>query len=293
MRTTLTIDDDVAAILERMRKTRNASLKDLINEALRRGIKDMNARPKPREPFRTRAVDVGEVLVPVDNISEALRFHSRCWLDGKYPPALIALFRDIETGERAGIHRTWLTADAQKIDRRMFGRWPRPRAIKLWPADIRLVVGEGIETVLAAATQLGMRPAWALSSKIYLQKLPVISGVDELTILVDHDSDGAAAAIACDQTWRDAGRRVRLLRTKDPGLNDFNDLILKTPRAEWGSGFDEVENPAHAPQPAAAGTNGGTPPPRAGGEVIEPVDLWGQFDPPGRVTAGGRRALCP
>ena len=55
-----------------MRKTRNASLKDLINEALRRGIKDMNARPKPREPFRTRAVDVGEVLVPVDNISEAL-----------------------------------------------------------------------------------------------------------------------------------------------------------------------------------------------------------------------------
>src|SRR5262249_12446379 len=169
--------------------------------------------------------------------AEALRFHSRCWLDGKYPPALIALFRDIETGERAGIHRTWLTADAQKIDRRMFGRWPRPRAIKLWPADNRLVVGEGIETVLAAATQLGMRPAWALSSKIYLQKLPVISGVDELTILVDHDSDGAAAAIACDQTWRDAGRRVRLLRTKDPGLNDFNDLILKTPRAEWGSGF--------------------------------------------------------
>jgi hypothetical protein len=72
MRTTLTIDDDVAAILERMRKTRNASLKDLINEALRRGIKDMNARPKPREPFRTRAVDVGEVLVPVDNSSEAL-----------------------------------------------------------------------------------------------------------------------------------------------------------------------------------------------------------------------------
>jgi hypothetical protein len=72
MRTTLTIDDDVAASLERLRKTRNASLRDLINEALRRGIKDMSARPKPREPFRTRAVDVGEVLVPVDNISEAL-----------------------------------------------------------------------------------------------------------------------------------------------------------------------------------------------------------------------------
>ena len=33
MRTTLTLDDDVAAILERLRKSRDASLKDLVNEA--------------------------------------------------------------------------------------------------------------------------------------------------------------------------------------------------------------------------------------------------------------------
>ena len=72
MRTTLTIDDDVAAGLERLRKARQTSLKDLINEALRRGIKEMSARPKRREPFRTRSIDVGEVLIPLDNISEAL-----------------------------------------------------------------------------------------------------------------------------------------------------------------------------------------------------------------------------
>jgi hypothetical protein len=41
MRTTLTLDDDVAAALERLRKTCNASLKDLVNEALRRGLKEM------------------------------------------------------------------------------------------------------------------------------------------------------------------------------------------------------------------------------------------------------------
>src|SRR5262245_39488776 len=41
MRTTLTLDDDIAAILERLRKSRDASLKDLVNEALRRGLKDM------------------------------------------------------------------------------------------------------------------------------------------------------------------------------------------------------------------------------------------------------------
>jgi hypothetical protein len=73
MRTTLTIDDDVAANLERLRKTRNARLKDLINEALRRGIKEMSARPKRREPFRTRVVDLGPVQIgPLDNIAELL-----------------------------------------------------------------------------------------------------------------------------------------------------------------------------------------------------------------------------
>jgi hypothetical protein len=73
MRTTLTIEDDVAASLERLRKARNTSLKDLINEALRRGIKDMSARAKPREPFRTRVVDLGRVQIgSLDDISEAL-----------------------------------------------------------------------------------------------------------------------------------------------------------------------------------------------------------------------------
>ena len=53
MRTTLTLDDDVAAALERVRRDRDASLKDVVNDALRRGLNDMTARPKRREPFRT------------------------------------------------------------------------------------------------------------------------------------------------------------------------------------------------------------------------------------------------
>ena len=73
MRTTLTIDDDIAAVLSRLRQARDASLKDLINEALRRGLKDMNSRPKPREPSRTRAVSLGRIRIAgIDNISEAL-----------------------------------------------------------------------------------------------------------------------------------------------------------------------------------------------------------------------------
>jgi hypothetical protein len=73
MRTTLTLDDDVAAALERLRKTRDASLKELINEALRRGLQEMKGRPKRREPFHTQSVDLGRLKIgSIDNIGEVL-----------------------------------------------------------------------------------------------------------------------------------------------------------------------------------------------------------------------------
>jgi hypothetical protein len=73
VRTTLTIDDDVAALLERLRKTRDASLKDLVNEGLRRGLQMMADHPRRREPFRTRSVSLGQVrIASIDNIGDAL-----------------------------------------------------------------------------------------------------------------------------------------------------------------------------------------------------------------------------
>ena len=73
MRTTLTLDDDVAAALERLRKSRDASLKQLVNEALRRGLEEMRSRPKRREPLQTRSVALGRVRVSsIDDIGEAL-----------------------------------------------------------------------------------------------------------------------------------------------------------------------------------------------------------------------------
>lgn len=73
MRTTLTLDDDVAAAIERLRKSRNANLKDLINDALRRGLKDMTTPTKRREHFRTQSVALGQPrLASLDNVGEAL-----------------------------------------------------------------------------------------------------------------------------------------------------------------------------------------------------------------------------
>ena len=73
MRTTLTIDDDIASALKRLRKNREASFKELVNDALRRGLRDMNEPQKPRKPFRTRTVSVGRLKIEnLDNIGEVL-----------------------------------------------------------------------------------------------------------------------------------------------------------------------------------------------------------------------------
>ena len=73
MRTTLTLDDDVAAALERLRKTRKTRLKELVNEALRQGLQVMGARPKRRATFRTRSAALGQLKIgSIDNVAEAL-----------------------------------------------------------------------------------------------------------------------------------------------------------------------------------------------------------------------------
>jgi hypothetical protein len=73
MRTTLTIENDVAVQLEWPRRQLDASLKDIINEALRRGLRDMAAPAKSRKPFQFQPIDVGKMLIPnIDNVAEVL-----------------------------------------------------------------------------------------------------------------------------------------------------------------------------------------------------------------------------
>jgi hypothetical protein len=70
MRTTLTLDDDNAVRLERLRKTRDASLKEVVNEAIRRGLDALEAKgPLPRRPM-PRPADLGALLFP--SVKEAL-----------------------------------------------------------------------------------------------------------------------------------------------------------------------------------------------------------------------------
>ena len=73
MRTTLTIEEDVALQLQNLCKVRGSSLKSLVNQALREGLKQL-ATPRLKENlYQTRSVSLGKCLIPsVDDVGEAL-----------------------------------------------------------------------------------------------------------------------------------------------------------------------------------------------------------------------------
>jgi len=73
MRTTLTIDDDIAVQLQRLRETQKRSLKSVVNELLREGLKRTRPPRTPTQPFKTRSVSLGKCLLSnVDDIADVL-----------------------------------------------------------------------------------------------------------------------------------------------------------------------------------------------------------------------------
>ena len=72
MRTTLTLDDDVAVALIRLQADRKLSLKQAVNDALRLGLQQMNT-PRSRKPFSASRFDLGRCrLGNLDEVAEVL-----------------------------------------------------------------------------------------------------------------------------------------------------------------------------------------------------------------------------
>ena len=67
MRTTLTLDDDVAAELERLRREEGLGLSEAVNVLIRRGI----ARPRRRAKYEHHSADVG-LRIDVTDIGAVL-----------------------------------------------------------------------------------------------------------------------------------------------------------------------------------------------------------------------------
>lgn len=68
MRTTIRLDDDIAAAAERIRRQENVGLSEAVNRLARAGLR---AEQPARRPFRQRESKLG-LRVDVSNVAEAL-----------------------------------------------------------------------------------------------------------------------------------------------------------------------------------------------------------------------------
>jgi putative DNA primase/helicase len=106
--------------------------------------------------------------------------------------------------------------------------------VRLAPAAETLLIGEGIETALAAM-QATAQPAWAglsTSGMVALRLPPIVCTV---VILADHDRSGAGerAARTAAQRWLAEGRRVRIAMPPEPGT-DMADVLAGRAYASVG-----------------------------------------------------------
>jgi putative DNA primase/helicase len=171
-------------------------------------------------------------LPPTLRFHAALKHHP----SGENWPAMIALVTLGTDDTPLAIHRTYLARDGSgkaPVDppRMMLGPCGGG-AVRLTAQGDVLMIGEGIETCLAAMVSTG-KPAWAALSASGLRALNLPAEVRDVIVLADGDETGEAAARDCALRWKRQGRRVRIARP--PVGMDFNDLLLSANRIEKGA----------------------------------------------------------
>jgi putative DNA primase/helicase len=202
-----------------------------------------NARPiEPDSIAGCYLIGRGCLLPPFPDETH-LRWHPALsdLASGYTGPALVALVTDAETGEQINLHRTWLRHDGSgkapiETPRRLLKHHRARGVIRVWPdaeVTMGLVIGEGIETSLAAA-RAGFMPCWSAMTAGNLKAFPVLPGLDGLTVLVDHDRPNPKTGI---RAGHDAALAV-LGRYGAAGFDPKRDLRIILPPTEGEDAAD-------------------------------------------------------
>lgn len=232
--------DVIAALIERGLWDATDKHPDII---ARKHPKNLEREPDPDAKARTEAAlaiwrasqdiagSLGETYLRSRGIAPsplpALRFHPGLkHASGGVWPAMVALVVHGETGEALAVHRTFLARDGHgkaPVDppKMMLGPC-RGGVVRLGEPCDTLMVGEGIETCLAAKQATG-KPAWAALSTSGLRSLDLPRAIAKVIVLADGDEPGEAAAQHCARRWQREGRSVWIARP--PSGMDFNDLL--------------------------------------------------------------------
>jgi putative DNA primase/helicase len=159
----------------------------------------------------------------------AIRWHSGLkHPSGTILPAMVSLVTRGVDDVPLAIHRTFLARDGSgkaPVDPQKMMLGPcRGGAVRLAQAGDVLMVGEGIETCLAAMQATG-HPAWAALSASFLRTLNLPDDVRDVIIIADGDKAGEAAAGHAALRWKREGRRRVRIARPTKGM-DFNDMLM-------------------------------------------------------------------
>jgi hypothetical protein len=166
-----------------------------------------------------------------DPESRALRFAARRARQSptgelEYHPALLAALSDVHSGEQVGILNIYLRPDGSDRVRDRKGKTVTGRAksaaVMLAPFDeptYGLTICEGAETGIALL-MAGLSPVWACGGAGLLRWLPVLGGIECLTVAADADEPGERGAAAVMARWRQVGREVVIIA---PSAGDWAD----------------------------------------------------------------------
>ncbi|MBY0335654.1 MAG: toprim domain-containing protein [Acetobacteraceae bacterium] len=162
-----------------------------------------------------------------------LRFHPRCYYRGDENapvetwPAMLAAVTDLD-GTITGVHRIWLARDGS-------GKAPiaRPRramghllanGVRFGVANDVVVVGEGIETMLALRCVLPTLPMVAALSASHLAALVLPRGLRRLYVACDNDEAGTRSTSRLAERAERQGIETVVLA---PRAGDFNDDLRR------------------------------------------------------------------
>jgi hypothetical protein len=180
-----------------------------------------------------RGIDT-EAIADVLARVEAIGWHPSVYfneeghaLHGRRLGCIVGTMTDAVTARPTGaISRTCLDANGRKVGKAKTLGSPAGIVRLSDDADVLggLFVAEGLETALSAMA-IGLRPIWSTGSTALMSSFPLLSGIECLTLIADHDANGAGerAALEAKARWLGAGREVRVLRRGKVG--DLNDAV--------------------------------------------------------------------
>jgi putative DNA primase/helicase len=208
---------------------------DAVQKQIIRARRLWDGAQDPRGTLAERyLVEARALSLPHELVNRVLRFHPECPFGDQRAPALLAAFRPIQgdlhpDAPPVAIQRLRLDPrSARKIGKAMSLGPISGAAIKLDPDEAvttALGVGEGFETCLSLYVA-GWHPMWVLGHSGAIARLPVLGGLEVLTIFADHDENGVgeSEALKCKARYEAAGIQVDLCLPDQEG--DWNDCWL-------------------------------------------------------------------